>query len=127
MALFSFRTRNPQRDRETDLGRVSRLSTLLDDLRVEMEREKVGLQDRYETVTMRAAFSQQALENERVGPEVSSEIDDLTETMIRYTKRIASLEKQIEFVTEMRGRVDLFSQEDKGEIALSKRAEPRHG
>ena len=111
MALFSFRTRNPQRDQETDDIRISRLRMLLDDLRVEMEREGAGLRDRYESVTMRAAFSQQALENERGGPELSSEIDGLTETMMRYTQRIASLEKQIAFVTEMRERVDQFSQE----------------
>ena len=39
-----------------------------------------------------AAFSQQALEDDRGGAGMSSKIDDMTETMIRYTKRIASLE-----------------------------------
>lgn len=112
MALFKFRTRSPQRDHDTDVARLSRLQAFLDDLQAEMERERNGLRDRYEKVTTRAAFSQQALEDEVVAPRMSSTIDDLTETMIRYTDRLASLEKQIAFVTETRTRVDLFSQQN---------------
>lgn len=115
MALFRFQTRNPNRDRETDVDRMQRLHRMLGDLRAEMERERNGLRDRYEKVAADAAFSQQALENDRVGASMSAKIDDMTDTMIRYRARIQSLEKQIGFVTELDGQVEAFSQENAGE------------
>ena len=62
-----------------------------------------------------ADFSQQALENDRVGAAMSSKIADMTGTMIRYRGRIQSLEKQIGFVTDLHGQVEAFSQENTGE------------
>jgi archaellum component FlaC len=115
MALFQFQTRNPNRDRETDRDRMERLDRMLGDLRAEMEREKDGLRDRYEKVAADAAFSQQALENDRVEASMSSKIDGMTDTMIRYRARIHSLEKQIGFVTELNSQVEAFSQENIGE------------
>ncbi|WP_353643829.1 hypothetical protein [Mesorhizobium sp. WSM2239] len=88
---------------------------MIEDLRAEMERERNGLRDRYEKVAADAAFSQQALENDRVGAAMSSKIDDMTDTMIRYRGRIQSLEKQIGFVTDLYGQVEAFSQENAGE------------
>jgi hypothetical protein len=114
MALFGaratkpFRTRGPQRDRETDMARLSQLCGSLDGLRAEIERERDGLRSRYESVTARAAFSQQALEDDQAGPEMSSAVDELTRTMINYTKRLAALEEQIAFVIELRERAGLF-------------------
>jgi small-conductance mechanosensitive channel len=112
MALFHFRTRNPGRDRETDTGRLQRLERLLNELGEEMERERDGLRDRYEKVTADAAFSQQALEEDRADAAISSKIDGMTDTMIRYTERLTSLEKQLAFIAELRGRVDEFSRTD---------------
>jgi hypothetical protein len=114
MALFGtraakpFQTRGPQRDRETDAARVSRLCAYLDDLRAEIERERDGLRGRYESVTARAAFSQQALEDHQAGPEMSSTVDELTKTIINYTARIAALEEQVAFVIELRLRAERF-------------------
>jgi len=119
MALFRFRVRNPERDRETDRARMQRLQQLLGDLRAEMEREKDGLRDRYEKVTADAAFSQQALEDDLAGAAMSSKIDGMTDAMIRYTKRIASLEIQIGFVTDIDRRIELFSQENEGDRATA--------
>ena len=87
MALFRFRTRSPQRDRDTDIDRLRRLQQSIVDIRAEMERERNGLRDRYDRVTADAAFSQQRLEDGRDGDGASSKIDDMTGTMIRYTKR----------------------------------------
>jgi hypothetical protein len=109
MALTRFRVRSPERDRETDAERFRRLGRCIGDLRAEMERERDGLRDRYEKVTADAAFSQQALEDDGAGAAVSAKIDDMTEAMIRYTKRIASLEAQIGFVTELGRKVEQFS------------------
>lgn len=112
MALFGFvrpfRVRSPQRDRATDAARVARLNAMLVDLRVELERERDGLRGRYESSAMRAAFSQEALENDPARTAMSSAVDGLTDEMIRYSARMTTLGEQIAFVTEMRKRLDLF-------------------
>jgi hypothetical protein len=105
--------RSRQRDRETDTGRLTRLDGLLEAMRAEIERERNGLQARYESVSTRAAFSQQALENEPVFP-LPPVIDELTETMIRYSARLAALEKQIDFVNGLRQQAALFPLENEG-------------
>jgi hypothetical protein len=115
MALFRFQTRNPNRDRETDAGRLLRLQRLLGDIRGELVRERDGLRDRYEKVAADAAFSQQALENDRTGAGTSLKIADMTETMIRYRKRMQTLEKHIGFVTGLDGQVEQFSRENAGD------------
>lgn len=109
MALFSFRTRSPLRDQETDRARFERLRQFLDELRTEMESERTGLQNRYEKVTADAAFSQQALEDDRGGADISSKVDDLTNSMIRYSKRIAMLENEIAFIGALRENVNEFA------------------
>lgn len=122
MALFGarsgkpFRTRNPQRDRETDAARAARLNAFLDDLCTEIVRERDGLRGRYDSVTARAAFSQQALEHDEAGPEMSSSVDRLTQTMIDYTRRLDALEEQTAFVNALRERAGLFPQQ-KEEVA----------
>ena len=119
MVLFDFRTRDTQRDHQTDMGRLQRLYQLLGVVRAEMEQEKSGLRDRYEKVMADAAFSQQRLEDGRDGAAISSKVDDLTDTMIRYSKRIASLETQIDFVAEMDRRLELFPRENAGKKVAS--------
>lgn len=119
MALFRFRVRSPERDRETDRDRLQRLRQLLGDIRAEMEREKNGLRDRYEKVTADAAFSQQALEDDQGGAAISSKVDQMTDAMIRYTKRMASLETQLDFVTDIDRRVELFSERNGGDTAAT--------
>jgi succinylglutamate desuccinylase len=112
MALFRFRTRNPARDHQTDENRLERLLRSVEGIRAEMERERDGLRARYENIMADAAFSQQALEDERVDADISVKIDDMTETMIRYYKRIAWLESQIAFVTDIDREIALFFQEN---------------
>lgn len=117
MALFGmraakpFQTRNPQRDRDTDEARAGRLRAFLDELHDEIERERDGLRGRYESVTARAAFSQQALEQDDAGPEMASTVDHLTQTMIDYTRRLEALETQAAFVNELRQRAAPFPQQ----------------
>lgn len=127
MALFRFQIRNPDRDRETDKGRLLRLHQMLDDFRVEIERERNGLRGRYEKLAADAAFSYQALENDSVEASMSSKIDDMTDTMIRYTGRIQSLEKQIDFVIGLRGQVEAFSQENAAEGLPGDAVQPERG
>src|SRR4051812_22789914 len=100
MAFNRFRVRSPDRDRDVDRRRIQRLQQLLHELRAEMERERDGLRDRYDKVTANAAFSALALEEDRGSRGMSSEIGDMTNTMIHYASRIAALEGQINFVAD---------------------------
>lgn len=108
MALFRFRIRDPQRDREADLDRLQRLRQSLADIRSEMEHERRGLRDRYEKVMADAAFSQQMLEDERGSVGVSSKVDEMTGAMIRHTKRITLLQAQIDFVIDLERKAETF-------------------
>jgi len=124
MGLFRFQVRNPNRDRDTDAGRLQRLHRMLDELRVEIERERNGLRDRYEKLAADAAFSYQAMENDGVEASMSSKIDDMTDTMIRYSGRIQALDRQIGFVIGLRGQVEGFFRGDAGEAAPSSAVRP---
>jgi len=114
VALFRFRVRSRERDLETDDGRRERLGLLLDTLGAEIEREREGLRNRYDKVTADAAFSQQALEDDRADDTISSRIDELTSAMQRFTDRLASLDRQAAFVTETRDRMNAFFRENAG-------------
>jgi hypothetical protein len=117
MALFSvraanpFRTRSRRRDRDTDAARAGRLRAFLDDLLTGIEHERDGLRGRYESVAARAAFSQQALEQDEAGPEMASSIDQLTRTMIDYRRRLDALGQQAAFVNGLRERAVQFPQQ----------------
>jgi hypothetical protein len=122
MALFGFGSRSPfrvrsrERDRETDAARVVRLHGFLDELHREIEQERNGLRDRYESISTRAAFSQQVFEDGRSST-LSTVIDELTDTMIRYTARLTALEEQMVFVTELRRQAGAFPHENEGVAA----------
>jgi hypothetical protein len=109
LAIFPFRNRSAQRDSQTDTGRLQRLHKALSVIRGEMETERLGLRDRYESVMANAAFSQQLVEDDGGSGGISSKVDDMTCTMIRTTTRIAQLQEQIYFVTEMAGSLDTFA------------------
>jgi hypothetical protein len=114
MALFKFlkpepfRVRSPQRDLEADTERLARLHVFLEDFRADIMREYDGLRARHDSVTERAAFSQQALEDDQLDAAMSVQVDDLTEAMIRYGARLKALEQQIAFVTGMLGEAERF-------------------
>ncbi len=130
MALFKFNARKPfrvrslRRDRETDATRAARLLGLVEGLRKEIERERDGLRDRHESIAAQAAFSQQALEDDQ-DTSISPVINDLTDVMIRYSARIAALEKQIDFVTGLRAEAELFPYEN--EDVATPETTPRRG
>ena len=90
MALFGFRTRNPQRDRETDRARFERLLNLFGRLIAEIEAEYDGLKERYGRTQASAAFALDAFENGE-GEELSAKADDLALAMRRYQALIAAL------------------------------------
>ncbi|MBB2971358.1 hypothetical protein [Mesorhizobium sp. RMAD-H1] len=98
MALFRFRTRNPNRDRRTDVSRFASLRQALDDIRAEIEREREGFQRRYDEVSMNAAFSLETIENEGENERISAKVEEFTQALKSFTQRIAFLERQITFL-----------------------------
>jgi hypothetical protein len=110
-AMLSFRTRDPDRDRQTDTLRMQKLRRALMDVGTELETEKAGFQRRYEAASSDAAFSQQVFEDDRGDADISVRIDDLTHSLINYSNRIAALEQQNAFINEMLAKLDAFATE----------------
>lgn len=114
MALFKFMTAEPfrvrslERDRKTDTARLAKLRSLLDEFNAGIIQEYEGLRARHERVEARAAFSLQSLENDPSDKSMSTAVDDLAATMIRYAARLKALDEQIGFVTELCEHVDRF-------------------
>ena len=114
MTLFKFlksgpfRVRTPDRDRKADTVRLARLHAFLEQFRADIMREYDGLRARHESVSERAAFSQQALEEGPIDAVMSAQVDDLTVAMIRCAQRLKALEHQIAFVTGMLGEAERF-------------------
>lgn len=101
MALFSFRTRNPERDRQSDATRLQSIKRAIRDAVVEAERERDGFRRRYEDAAVNAAFSFENMQNEGETEEASAQVDDLTQALTRFSQRIGFLEKQMAFMQEI--------------------------
>ena len=109
--MLGFRTRGADRDRQTDISRIEKLRQALLDVGTELAKEEAGLRRRYETASTDAAFSQQVYEDGRGDAGISSRIDDLTSTLINYSRRISELDKQRAFIGEMLVKLDDFATE----------------
>jgi hypothetical protein len=81
------------------------------DIATELASEKAGFQTRYETAAADAAFSQQVYEDGRGSAEISRRIDDLTNSLITYSRRITALDRQDAFIGEMLAKLDAFTAE----------------
>jgi hypothetical protein len=108
LRLFGFRVRDRQRDRETDLKRIQRLSAGFADLMNDIEAESAGLLARRQRAADDAAFSLEALENDGKGG-MSSRVNELTVMMTRYSGRIAFLQSQMAFINDLRRHVESFA------------------
>ncbi|HMM62666.1 MAG: hypothetical protein WA975_14185 [Mesorhizobium sp.] len=104
---FSFRTRNPARDSETDAARFGRLATMLDELLEELEAESAGLLARYQRVADNAAFSLEEFENEQTEA-LSERADEMTASLMACTQRLLSLQQQATFLRRLRREVAAF-------------------
>lgn len=109
--MLGFRTRSADRDRQTDISRIEKLRQVMLDVGTELAKEEAGLRRRYETASTDAAFSQQAYEDGRGDAGISSRIDDLTTTLINYSRRISELDRQRAFIGEMLVKLEDFAAE----------------
>ncbi len=100
--MFKFRLRSPSRDRETDESRFSRLERLLDQLLAEIESERSGLRNRYDSAVADAAFLLDSIENESPSASSDRRSDELTTVISAFELRMRNLEKQHAFFSRIR-------------------------
>jgi hypothetical protein len=121
-SIFSFRSRDPARDRQTDLSRFDRLAKLLDQIAAEIETEKTGLENRYRSKATNAAFLVEAMENGSASASRSSEVGELTNSILNCERRIAALARQNSLMKELRHSLDAIVDEN-GLYGSDRRAE----
>jgi hypothetical protein len=105
-SIFSFRSRNPDRDRQTDLQRFDRLAKLFDQIAAEIETEKTGLENRYRSTAANAAFLVEAMENGSASASKGSDVSAMTNSILNCERRIAELARQKGLVKELRRSLD---------------------
>ncbi|MER8483434.1 hypothetical protein [Mesorhizobium sp. M1322] len=110
-SIFGFRSRDPARDRQTDISRLDRLAKLLDQIAAEVEAEKNGLENRYRAKATNAAFLVEAMENGAASSSRSSEVSELTKSILNYERRIAALARQNELMKDLRHSLDAIFDE----------------
>ncbi|MDG4894291.1 MULTISPECIES: hypothetical protein [unclassified Mesorhizobium] len=105
-SIFGFRSRDPARDRQTDLQRFDRLAKLFDQIAAEIETEKTGLENRYRSTAANAAFLVEAMENGSASASKESDVSVMTNSILNYERRIAELARQKGLVRELRRSLD---------------------
>ncbi|RVD43436.1 hypothetical protein EN746_31125, partial [Mesorhizobium sp. M8A.F.Ca.ET.023.02.2.1] len=93
-SIFGFRSRDPARDRQTDVARLDRLAKLFEQIAAEIDAEKTGLESRYQKEATNAAFLVEAMENGSASDRRSSEVSALTQSILNSERRIAALARQ---------------------------------
>ncbi|MBZ9987470.1 hypothetical protein LB572_10205 [Mesorhizobium sp. BH1-1-5] len=105
-SIFGFRSRDPARDRQTDLQRFDRLAKLFDQIAAEIEAEKTGLENRYRSTAANAAFLVEAMENGSASTSKGSDVSAMTNSILNCERRIADLVRQKGLVKELRHSLD---------------------
>ncbi|TPI20568.1 MULTISPECIES: hypothetical protein [unclassified Mesorhizobium] len=105
-SIFGFRSRDPARDRQTDLQRLDRLAKLFDQIAAEIEAEKTGLENRYRSTAANAAFLVEAMENGSASTSKGSDVSAMTNSILNCERRIAELVRQKGLVKELRHSLD---------------------
>jgi hypothetical protein len=109
---ISFRMRGHERDSATDAARFERLQLLVEKIRTEIKSELEGLQNRFESASVSAAFAQQAFEGDQSRMDLSSTVDELTELMAQYRSRIDTLHRQYEWLSEIEKQIFAYRYSD---------------
>ncbi|TGQ65565.1 MAG: hypothetical protein E5V49_08635 [Mesorhizobium sp.] len=105
-SIFGFRSRDPARDRQTDIARFDRLAKLFQQIAVEIEAERTGLESRYRKEATNAAFLVESIENGSSSDRRSSEVGALTQSILNCERRIAALSRQDGMMRELRHSLD---------------------
>lgn len=100
-SISGFRTRSPKRDRETDLGRLSRMTTFLEQVAGEIEAERAGLETRYRNEVSDAGFLLGAIENDEASARSMARAEALTTSIMRCERRLETLARQADLMREI--------------------------
>ena len=111
-SIFGFRSRDPARDKQTDLARFDRLAKLLDQITAEIAAEKTGLENRYRSKSTNAAFLVESMENGSASASRLSEVSNLTKSILNCEQRIAELVRQTSRMKELRHSLDAIVDEN---------------
>ena len=111
-SIFGFRSRDPARDKQTDLARFDRLAKLLDQITAEIAAEKTGLEARYRSKSTNAAFLVESMENGSASASKQSEVGNLTKSILNCEQRIAELVRQTSRMKELRHSLDAIVDEN---------------
>ncbi len=110
VGLFAFRSRSPDRDLRTDGVRFGRLRALLDEISVEIERERAGLVRRIDAQARDAGFLGEAIDNGDAPPALGARLDDLGSGLRSGEKRLTELSRQASLLDGMRSELVAFQQ-----------------
>jgi hypothetical protein len=105
-SIFGFRSRDPARDRQTDLQRLDRLAKLFDQIAAEIEAERAGLENRYRSTATNAAFLVEAMENGSASAGKGSDVGAMTSAILNCERRIAELARQKGLMKQLRHSLD---------------------
>ncbi|MEI9423481.1 hypothetical protein O7A70_20165 [Mesorhizobium sp. Cs1299R1N1] len=111
-SIFGFRSRDPIRDRQTDVARLDRLAKLFEQVAAEIDAEKTSLESRYRKEATNAAFPVEAVENGSASDRRSSEVSALTQSILNCERRIAALSRQGGMMRELRHSLDVVFDEN---------------
>jgi len=119
-SIFGFRSRDPARDRQSDIARLDRLAKLFEQIAAEIEAEKTGLENRYRKTATNAAFLVEAMENGSASQRRSSEVSALTNSILNCERRIAALSRQGGMMKELRHSLDMvFDKDEESDSAIA--------
>lgn len=104
----SFRTRSPDRDRDTDRARIERLFSLADEVAGEIAREHEGLRKRRKREADDAGFLLEASANGDVAATAEKRLDTLSASVMRAESRLALLDRQLAWLDELRQTMNGF-------------------
>jgi len=111
-SIFGLRSRDPARDRQTDLQRFDRLAKLFDQIAAEIDAEKAGLENRYRSTATNAAFLVEAMENGSASSSKLSDVGAMTSAILNCERRIAELVRQNGVMKELRHSLDAIVEDD---------------
>jgi hypothetical protein len=117
-SIFGFRSRDPARDRQTDLQRFDRLAKLFEQIASEIEAEKKGLENRYRSTAANAAFLVEAMENGSASASRQSDVGSMTSSILNCERRIAELARQKGLMKELRHSLDALAGENVDQSGL---------
>ncbi|MGC4024068.1 MAG: hypothetical protein QM744_02170 [Mesorhizobium sp.] len=104
---FSFRIRNPQRDKQTDADRFKHLATVIDETIAEIASEQDGLDRRYKSSQSDAALLMMASDNDDVTEtHAHARLSSLESTIIACEERLKELGAQKDLLQKLREELD---------------------